>query len=67
MLDDVEDITERSDALDVIAQRAWQCRLAEQCLRMAVRKARESQETWESIGKTLGISRQAAHDRFGQA
>ncbi|BCJ32734.1 hypothetical protein Athai_02370 [Actinocatenispora thailandica] len=42
-------------------------RAAEQRLHRAVRAARSAGETWEVIGETLGITRQAAYQRFGRA
>lgn len=38
---------------------------AEEELRDAVKSAREAGQSWAAIGRTLGISRQAAHERFG--
>lgn len=36
-------------------------------LRAAVAAAREAGDTWAMIGVALGISRQAAYQRFGQS
>ena len=36
-------------------------------LRDAVMTAREAGDTWEVIGMALGVSRQAAYQRFGRA
>lgn len=38
---------------------------AEAALAHAVIEARQYGETWKSIGKVLGVSAQAAHQRFG--
>lgn len=38
---------------------------AESDLRTSVARARERGATWQQIGDALGISRQAAHERFG--
>jgi hypothetical protein len=42
-----------------------QSRLDELALDMVVR-ARARRETWRSIGEALGVSGQAAHQRFGK-
>ncbi len=34
---------------------------------IAVTEARRAGSTWETIAETLGITRQAAHDRYAQA
>jgi hypothetical protein len=39
---------------------------AEDELRAAVKAAREAGDTWAVIGLALGVSRQAAFQRFGQ-
>ena len=38
---------------------------AHQCLHDAVRRAREAGLSWSDVGQILGISRQAAFQRFG--
>ncbi len=38
---------------------------AESDLRASVARARERGATWQQVGDALGISRQAAHERFG--
>lgn len=40
---------------------------AESELRTAVAAARAAGDTWDAIGVALGISRQAAYQRFGKA
>lgn len=40
---------------------------AEEHLRHAVRAAREAGESWTVIGAALGVSKQAAQQRFGRA
>lgn len=37
---------------------------AEERLRRAVRAAREAGLTWADVGDVLGVTRQAAHERF---
>lgn len=41
--------------------------LAEQRLREAVGQARKAGQSWAAIGRILGVTRQAAHERFGGA
>lgn len=36
-------------------------------LRLSVQIARDRGATWEEIGELLGVSRQAAHERFSKA
>lgn len=40
--------------------------LAEQVLRLTVQLAREAGHTWQELGDLLGVSRQAAFQRFGK-
>ena len=40
---------------------------AEQSLRDAVAEARFEGASWSELGAVLGVSRQAAHERFGAA
>jgi hypothetical protein len=46
------------------AQRASQ--LAEQVLKLCVQQARDAGHTWQEIGDLLGVTRQAAFQRFGK-
>jgi len=39
---------------------------ADQARRALVAEARAEGRTWEDIGGALGVTRQAAHERFGQ-
>ncbi|MDZ7884232.1 MAG: DUF3887 domain-containing protein [Mycobacterium sp.] len=41
-------------------------RRAEELLAAAVQRARESGRTWQDIGEVLGVSRQAAFQRYGK-
>lgn len=59
------DIGEHDPLTTVIAAHDT-LRAAEQRLHRAVRAARSAGETWEVIGETLGITRQAAYQRFGR-
>jgi len=40
---------------------------ASESLRQAVRSAREAGLTWATIGEVLGVTKQAAHERFGRS
>ena len=40
---------------------------ATESLRQAVRSAREAGLTWATIGEVLGVTKQAAHERFGRS
>lgn len=40
--------------------------LAEQLLKLCVRQARDAGHTWQEIGDLLGVTRQAAFQRFGK-
>jgi hypothetical protein len=46
------------------AQRA--CQLAEQVLKLCVQQSRDAGHTWQEIGDLLGVTRQAAFQRFGK-
>ena len=51
------DVVTRSRDVDV---------LAEQVLRLCVQQARDAGHTWQEIGDLLGVTRQAAFQRFGK-
>lgn len=46
------------------AQRTYE--LAEQVLRLCVQRSRDAGHTWQEIGDLLGVTRQAAFQRFGK-
>jgi hypothetical protein len=50
--------------LGIVAQAKRMCELAEGVLRSAVLEADAVGVSWDLIGRTLGISKQAAHKRF---
>lgn len=52
-------------ALVVLSEASGELRQAEANLEQAVAQARRAGASWASIGQTIGISRQAAHERWG--
>lgn len=40
--------------------------LSEQVLRLSVQQSRDAGHTWQEIGDLLGVTRQAAFQRFGK-
>jgi hypothetical protein len=66
---ETDDLAERIRSTDpAVALRAVGAlhRLAEQVEAMSVARAREQGWTWEQIGDALGMSRQAAHAKYGK-
>lgn len=55
--EDISDLRAIAAALDSVAR-------GETSLAAAVTQARANGRSWARIGTTLGISKQAAHDRF---
>ncbi len=51
------DLVRRSHGLDT---------MAEQLLRLCVQQARDAGHTWQELGDLLGVTRQAAFQRFGK-
>jgi hypothetical protein len=56
-----EDITD----LRAIAEAVNDVQAAERLVRDAVDAARKNGRSWSRIGMALGVSRQAAHERYG--
>lgn len=52
--------------MDQIVEAQAELERAKQNLRLAVHEARAAGRTWADIGRTLGMTRQAAFKRFGQ-
>jgi len=52
--------------LDAVASAQAEALAADEALAAAVIQARESGHTWADIGQVLGVSRQAAFQRFGR-
>ena len=50
-----------------VTEAAERAEVANADLRAAVLEARAAGETWAMIGPMLGVSRQAAYQRFGQS
>jgi hypothetical protein len=55
-----------SSYLDLIIRSRDVDVLAEQVLRLCVQQARDAGHTWQEIGDLLGVTRQAAFQRFGK-
>lgn len=53
-------------ALARVEERAEGLRAAEGALAEAVAEARDDGATWAEVGRVLGVSRQAAQQRFGR-
>jgi hypothetical protein len=53
------------DALAAVSAASELVTLADQSLRLSVVAARQSGHTWQEIGDLLGVTRQAAFQRFG--
>jgi len=53
------------DPLEAVRAASELVALADQSLRLSVDAARESGRTWQEIGDLLGVTRQAAFQRFG--
>ena len=60
-----ESVGTRDDLLDMIGSVRLVELAAAQARRAIVDEARAAGYTWQEIGDALGVSRQAAHERFG--
>src|SRR5579863_6360267 len=54
------------DYLDLVRRAQGLDELAEQVLRLCVQQSRDAGHTWQEIGDLLGVTRQAAFQRFGK-
>lgn len=52
-------------ALTTLSEASAELKQAEENLTQAVIRARHAGASWASIGQAIGISRQAAHERWG--
>ncbi len=52
--------------LDLVRDAQGAHQLAEQVLRLCVQQSRDAGHTWQEIGDLLGVTRQAAFQRFGK-
>jgi hypothetical protein len=52
--------------LDLIRSAKGAAELAEQVLKLCVQQSRDAGHTWQEIGDLLGVTRQAAFQRFGK-
>jgi hypothetical protein len=57
---------EKQAALDDCARALGQLEAAREHLRHKVKRAVEAGASWADIGEALGVSRQAAWERFGK-
>jgi hypothetical protein len=62
----VDGAAPNAGALARVAVASATVEVARQCLDHAVREAREAGASWVEIGHVLGITRQAAFQRFGR-
>jgi hypothetical protein len=63
----LEDVGDEIDHLRLVAGADVAAREGERLLREAVAGARHAGHSWDTIGKVLGVSRQAAQQRFRSA
>lgn len=56
-----------TDAQDAIRQRAVELDQSKAALQQSVDDARAGGMTWAQVGQVLGVTRQAAWERFGGA
>lgn len=56
---------EKAPATQRLGAKAARLAAAEKDLRASVQRARDEGATWQEIGDALGITRQAAQQRFG--
>ena len=52
--------------LDLVQNARRAAELAEQVLKLCVQQSREAGHTWQDLGDLLGVTRQAAFQRFGK-
>lgn len=60
----VRDLLGEGDVIAGLEGADWIAQDAEALKRGLVRQARAQGQSWEVIGRALGISRQAAHERY---
>ncbi len=60
----VRDYVETSAGVETLRELAFTRRTVDQLTRIAVADARAGGLSWQEIGDALGITRQAAHERF---
>ena len=53
--------------LQVVEDARWLQDQVDRAMRQLVDDAREAGASWADVGKALGVSRQAAHERFGKS
>lgn len=65
MSEELTDVARRSRAIRDLREAVQELHDAESALRMAVADARNANASWSYIAEALGVSRQAAWERFG--
>lgn len=58
--------TPSQDPLDVLAEAGHLQAAVDKAMRQFVDDARDAGATWDQVGKALGVTKQAAHLRFGK-
>src|SRR6516162_2340185 len=54
------------DYLDLVRRVVYVNEMADRVLRLCVQQSRDAGHTWQEIGDLLGVTRQAAFQRFGK-
>jgi hypothetical protein len=57
---------ESPDYLDLVRRVLYVNQMADRVLRLCVQQSRDAGHTWQEIGDLLGVTRQAAFQRFGK-
>lgn len=52
--------------LDLVRSAQTAVEMAEQVLKLCVQQSRDAGHTWQQVGDLLGVTRQAAFQRFGK-
>ncbi len=65
-LDAADRAADRADAQSMIAHAGFLTSYAETMVEFAVEDARTAGHTWQEVGDMLGVTKQAAQQRFGR-
>ncbi|MFC5930946.1 hypothetical protein D6T64_12190 [Cryobacterium melibiosiphilum] len=66
LINAAEFVSTRTDTLDMIRAAIMVELHATNARRAIISQARAEGRTWQEIGDALGVTRQSAHERFGQ-